>query len=113
MAMNTSPRASLEPLGLIGGFLDAVGGGGWGPGGDVKPAGARHRAPHNDRHGQRVRIRPHRQQSRSPSILTLGFKAFTVATIGLIIGGLLCAAGAVIAKRIPGQAVSWPWSARC
>ncbi|MEY3658352.1 MAG: hypothetical protein RL425_1113, partial [Pseudomonadota bacterium] len=37
-------------------------------------------------------------------ILTIGLEAFTVAAIGLIIGGLMAAPlGAVLAKRIPAK----------
>jgi uncharacterized membrane protein YfcA len=37
-------------------------------------------------------------------MLTLGIEAFTIAAVGLIIGGLMAAPfGAVIAKRIPAK----------
>jgi uncharacterized membrane protein YfcA len=35
-------------------------------------------------------------------IASLGLKAFTVATVGLLVGGVMAApAGAVVAKRVP------------
>lgn len=52
---------------------------------------------------------PHSDEAdiSSPSltfILTLGLEAFTIAAVGLIIGGLMAAPlGAVIAKRIPAK----------
>jgi uncharacterized membrane protein YfcA len=37
-------------------------------------------------------------------IITLGWEAFTLATIGLIVGGLMAAPfGAVLAKRVPAK----------
>lgn len=88
------------PLGLIGGFLDASGGGGWGPvvtsnlllqGSDPrKTIGTVNTA-----------------EFFVTSVVTIvfaasiGFEAFTLVTGGLLIGGLVAAPfGAMVAKRI-------------
>jgi uncharacterized protein len=93
------PKVTV-PLGLVGGFLDASGGGGWGPvvtsnlllqGSDPrKTIGTVNTA-----------------EFFVTTIVTLvfavsiGFEAFTVVTGGLLLGGLLAAPfGALIAKRI-------------
>lgn len=90
-----------RPLALAGGFLDAAGGGGWGPvvtsnllvqGGDpVRVIGTVNTAEF--------------LLSLTVSIsfiATLGFTAFGAVTVGMILGGVVAAPfGAVIAKRIP------------
>ena len=100
------PKPSFEdpkvtrPLALAGGFLDAAGGGGWGPvvtsnllvqGGDPRKVIGTVNATEF-------------LLTLSISIAfvaTIGFAAFTVATLGLIIGGVLAAPlGAIIVKRI-------------
>jgi hypothetical protein len=89
-----------RPLAVVGGFLDAAGGGGWGPvvtsnlliqGGDPrKVIGTVNSAEF--------------LLALSVSItflLTLGFKAFTIITVGLIIGGVIAAPiGAMLASRV-------------
>lgn len=88
------------PLGLIGGFLDASGGGGWGPvvtsnlliqGTDPrKTVGTVNTAEFFLTTSISIMF-----------ILTIGLEAFTLVTGGLLIGGLIAAPfGAVIAKRI-------------
>jgi uncharacterized protein len=88
------------PLGLIGGFLDASGGGGWGPvvtsnlllqGTDPrKTIGTVNTAEFFLTFAVSMTF-----------ILTIGLEAFTVVTGGLLIGGLMAAPlGAFIAKRI-------------
>jgi uncharacterized protein len=88
------------PLGLIGGFLDASGGGGWGPvvtsnlliqGTDPrKTVGTVNTAEFFLTTCISVMF-----------ILTIGLEAFTMVTGGLLIGGLVAAPfGAVIAKRV-------------
>lgn len=88
------------PLGLIGGFLDASGGGGWGPvvtsnlliqGTDPrKTVGTVNTAEFFLTTSVSVTF-----------ILTIGLEAFTLVTGGLLIGGLIAAPfGAVIAKRV-------------
>lgn len=93
------PRMT-RPLALAGGFLDAAGGGGWGPvvtsnllvqGGDPrKIVGTVNTAEF--------------LLALSVSIaflITLGLEAFTIATIGLIVGGVIAAPfGAIMAKRL-------------
>ena len=91
------------PLGLIGGFLDASGGGGWGPvvtsnlliqGSDPrKTIGTVNTAEFLLTFSVSITF-----------MLTIGVEAFTIVTGGLLIGGLLAAPiGAVIAKRIPAK----------
>lgn len=93
------PKVTM-PLGLIGGFLDASGGGGWGPvvtsnlllqGSDPrKTIGTVNTAEFF----LTVAV-------SATFILTIGLEAFTEVTGGLLIGGLLAAPlGAWIAKRV-------------
>lgn len=88
------------PLGLVGGFLDASGGGGWGPvvtsnlliqGTDPrKTVGTVNTAEFFLTTSISITF-----------ILTIGLEAFTMVTGGLLIGGLVAAPlGAVIAKRV-------------
>jgi uncharacterized membrane protein YfcA len=90
----------VEPLGLIGGFLDAAGGGGWGPvvtsnllvqgGAPRKVIGTVNTAEFF----VTVTI-------SATFIATLGLRAFTVYTVGLLIGGLFAAPlGARVAKKV-------------
>lgn len=91
------------PLGLIGGFLDASGGGGWGPvvtsnlliqGSDPrKTIGTVNTAEFLLTFSVSITF-----------MATIGVEAFTIVTGGLLIGGILAAPiGAVIAKRIPAK----------
>jgi uncharacterized protein len=91
------------PLGLIGGFLDASGGGGWGPvvtsnlllqGTDPrKTIGTVNTAEFFLTFAVSLTF-----------ILTIGLEAFTLVTGGLLIGGLLAAPLAgYIAKRVPAK----------
>lgn len=93
----------VAPLGLVGGFLDAAGGGGWGPvvtsnlmvqgGSPRKVIGTVNTAEFF----LAVAI-------SATFIATLGLAAFTVATVGLVIGGVAAAPlGAFLAKRIPAR----------
>lgn len=88
------------PLALAGGFLDAAGGGGWGPvvtsnllvqGGEpAKTIGTVNTAEFLLTASISIAF-----------ISTLGFAAFTTATIGLIVGGVIAAPfGALFAKRM-------------
>ncbi|MFM7350222.1 MAG: sulfite exporter TauE/SafE family protein [Erythrobacter sp.] len=88
------------PLALVGGFLDAAGGGGWGPvvtsnlliqGGDPrKVIGTVNTAEFLLTTSVSVTF-----------LLTLGPAAFTLITIGLILGGVVAAPfGAVLASRV-------------
>jgi len=89
-----------RPLAVVGGFLDAAGGGGWGPvvtsnllvqGGDPrKTIGTVNASEFLLTSSISIAF-----------IATLGLAAFTLATVGLIIGGVLAAPlGAVLVKRI-------------
>lgn len=91
----------IEPLGLVGGFLDAAGGGGYGPvvtsnllvqgGSPRKVIGT----VNTSEFFLTVTV-------SATFIGALGFAAFTHATIGLLIGGLAASPfGALIAKRVP------------
>lgn len=91
------------PLGLVGGFLDASGGGGWGPvvtsnlliqGTDPrKTVGTVNTAEFLLTFSVSITF-----------MLTIGLEAFTIVTGGLLIGGILAAPiGAIIAKRIPAK----------
>lgn len=93
------PKVTV-PLGLIGGFLDASGGGGWGPvvtsnlliqGTDPrKTIGTVNTAEFFLTFAVSMTF-----------IMTIGLQAFTVVTGGLLLGGLLAAPlGALVAKRI-------------
>lgn len=89
-----------RPLALAGGFLDAAGGGGWGPvvtsnllvqGGDPrKIIGTVNSAEFLLTLSISIAF-----------IVTLGLAAFTLITVGLIIGGVIAAPfGAVLASRV-------------
>lgn len=91
---------TTRPLAFAGGFLDAAGGGGWGPvvtsnlliqGGDpAKTVGTVNTAEFLLALTISISFIAH-----------LGLAAFTVATVGLIIGGVLAAPlGAIVVKRI-------------
>ena len=90
----------VAPLGLVGGFLDAAGGGGWGAivtsnllvqgGSPRKTIGTVNAAEFF----LTVTI-------SATFIFTLGWEAFTAATVGLLVGGVIAAPfGAWIAKRV-------------
>lgn len=91
----------IAPLGLAGGFLDAAGGGGYGPvvtsnllvqgGSPRKVIGT----VSTSEFFLTVTV-------SATFIAALGLSAFTHATVGLLIGGLAAAPiGAIIAKRVP------------
>lgn len=93
----------IEPLGLAGGFLDAAGGGGWGPvvTSNLLVQGAQPRTTIGTVNTVEFFLTV---TISATFIATLGFKAFTVATVGLLIGGVLAAPfGAIIAKRVPAK----------
>jgi uncharacterized membrane protein YfcA len=93
------PRV-VEPLGLIGGFLDAAGGGGWGPvvTSNLLVQGASPRKVIGTVNTAEFFLTV---TISATFIFALGWAAFTKATIGLLIGGVLAAPiGAVIAKRV-------------
>ena len=91
----------IEPLGLIGGFLDAAGGGGWGPvvTSNLLVQGASPRKVIGTVSATEFFLTV---TISATFIATLGFEAVTVATLGLLLGGVMAApAGAAVAKRVP------------
>ncbi len=93
----------VEPLGLAGGFLDAAGGGGWGPvvTSNLLVQGATPRTTIGTVNTAEFFL----TLTISITFLTqLGWAAFTIATVGLLIGGVLAAPfGALLAKRVPAR----------
>lgn len=94
------PRV-VEPLGLVGGFLDAAGGGGWGPvvTSNLLIQGTQPRFTIGTVNTAEFFLTT---TISATFISQLGWKAFTLATIGLLIGGVIAAPlGALLAKRVP------------
>ncbi len=94
-----SPRF-VEPLGLVGGFLDAAGGGGWGPivTSNLLVQGASPRRVIGTVSTAEFFLTV---TISATFIAGIGIEAFTIATVGLLIGGVAAAPlGAVMAKRI-------------
>jgi uncharacterized protein len=93
----------VEILGLVGGFLDAAGGGGWGPvvTSNLLVQGASPRTTI----GTVSTVEFFLTVTISATfIAALGLEAFTVATVGLLIGGVAAAPlGAVVAARVPAK----------
>ena len=90
----------VAPLGLAGGFLDAAGGGGWGPvvTSNLLIQGANPRKVVGTVNTAEFFLTV---TISATFILALGWEAFTVATIGLLIGGVVAAPiGALVAKRV-------------
>lgn len=91
----------VEPLGLIGGFLDAAGGGGWGPvvTSNLLVQGAHPRKVIGTVNTAEFFLAV---TISATFIASLGFEAFTKAMVGLLIGGLAAAPlGGYFAKKIP------------
>ncbi|HEY6917309.1 MAG TPA: sulfite exporter TauE/SafE family protein [Allosphingosinicella sp.] len=95
----------VEPLGLVGGFLDAAGGGGWGPivTSNLLVQGAAPRKVIGTVNTSEFFL----TMTVSVTFLaTLGLEGIGAATIGLLIGGILAAPlGAFAAKWIPPRAL--------
>jgi uncharacterized membrane protein YfcA len=93
----------VTPLGLIGGFLDATGGGGWGP---VVTSNLLLQG-FSPRHtiGTVNTVEFFLTLSISLTFLfSLGWETFTTATIGLLLGGVIAAPlGAWIARHVPAK----------
>lgn len=93
------------PLATVGGFLDAAGGGGWGPvvTSNLLLQGSDPRKTIGTVNAAEFLLT---LSISITFIATIGFKAFTVVTVGLIIGGV-CAApfGAMLAKRVAPRAL--------
>jgi len=93
----------IEPLGLVGGFLDAAGGGGWGPvvTSNLLVQGASPRETIGTVNTAEFFLTA---TISATFISQLGFAAFTLQTLGILIGGLLAAPlGGLLAKRIPSR----------
>ncbi|MHA3841595.1 sulfite exporter TauE/SafE family protein [Sphingomonas aestuarii] len=93
----------VEPLGLAGGFLDAAGGGGWGPivTSNLLVQGAQPRTTIGTVNSAEFVLT---LAISITFLLSLGIEAFTTAVIGLLIGGVAAAPfGAIIAKRVPAK----------
>jgi len=91
----------VEPLGLIGGFLDAAGGGGWGPivTSNLLVQGVEPRKVVGTVNSVEFFLTA---TVSATFIFNLGIGDFAISTFGLLIGGVLAAPfGAVMAKRIP------------
>jgi len=90
----------VSPLGLLGGFLDAAGGGGWGGivTSNLLVQGSNPRKTIGTVNTAEFFVTV---TIAATFLTTLGWRSFTVATSGLLIGGV-CAApfGAWIAKRV-------------
>ena len=90
----------VEPLGFVGGFLDAAGGGGWGAivTSNLLVQGSNPRKTFGTVNTAEFFLTV---TISATFIATLGWKAFTIPTLGLLIGGVLAAPfGAMIAKRV-------------
>lgn len=90
----------VEPLGLAGGFLDAAGGGGWGPivTSNLLVQGANPRKVIGTVNTAEFFLA---LAISATFAATMGLEAFTAATAGLLVGGVIAAPlGALIAKRI-------------
>ncbi|NNM76715.1 sulfite exporter TauE/SafE family protein [Sphingomonas sp. ID1715] len=90
----------VSPLGLIGGFLDAAGGGGWGAivTSNLLVQGSSPRKTIGTVNTAEFFLTI---TISATFIATLGWEAFTAATVGLLVGGVLAAPfGAWIAKRV-------------
>ena len=99
------PRAPtvVEPLGLVGGFLDAAGGGGWGPvvTSNLLVQGANPRTTIGTVNTAEFFLTA---TVSATFFLAMGWAAFTLQTVGLLIGGLAAAPlGGVLAKRVPAR----------
>jgi len=94
------PAKIIEPLALAGGFLDAAGGGGWGPvvTGNLLVQGADPRRTIGTVNTSEFLVTV---TSAATFIAALGWATFTVATLGLLIGRIVAAPlGAWLVKRI-------------
>lgn len=93
----------IEPLGFAGGFLDAAGGGGWGPvvTSNLLVQGASPRETIGTVNTSEFFLTA---TISATFIATMGFAAFTAHTLGILIGGLIAAPfGGLLAKRVPAR----------
>lgn len=90
----------IAPLGFLGGFLDAAGGGGWGPivTSNLLVQGAEPRKVIGTVNTSEFFLT---LTISATFIATLGIETFTLATVGLLIGGIIAAPiGAFAAKHV-------------
>ena len=93
----------VAPLGLVGGFLDAAGGGGWGPvvTSNLLIQGAEPRKVIGTVNSVEFFLT---LTISATFIWHLGVAEFSIAVVGLLIGGMAAAPlGAVLAKRVPAK----------
>lgn len=93
------PPRIIEPLGLAGGFLDAAGGGGWGPvvTGNLLVQGAEPRRTIGTVNTAEFLVT---LSASITFIFSLGLQAFSAATLGLLVGGVAAApVAAAVARR--------------
>ncbi len=93
------PPRIVEPLGLAGGFLDAAGGGGWGPvvTGNLLVQGTEPRRTIGTVNTAEFLVTI---SASITFILSLGLQAFSAATLGLLMGGVAAAPiAAAVARR--------------
>jgi uncharacterized membrane protein YfcA len=94
------PPRIVEPLGLVGGFLDAAGGGGWGPvvTGNLLVQGAEPRRTIGTVNTTEFLVT---LTASIAFVATLGLQAFSAATVGLLIGGVAAPPiAAFVARRV-------------
>ena len=97
-----TPRI-VAPLGLVGGFLDAAGGGGWGPivTSNLLIQGADPRKVIGTVNTAEFFLTV---TISATFLVALGLETFTIAVAGLLIGGLAAAPiGGLIVNRLPSQ----------
>ena len=92
------PPRIVEPLGLAGGFLDAAGGGGWGPvvTGNLLVQGVEPRRAIGTVNTAEFLVTV---SASATFIAALGWQAFSTATLGLLIGGVVAAPFAAVVAR--------------
>ncbi len=93
----------VEPLGFAGGFLDAAGGGGWGPvvTSNLLAQGAHPRKVIGTVNTAEFFISA---TISATFFVALGWEAFTMAMVGLLIGGMLAAPlGGYVARKVPAR----------
>ena len=93
----------VEPLGFAGGFLDAAGGGGWGPvvTSNLLVQGANPRQVVGTVNTSELFLA---LTISGAFLATIGFSAFGTAALGLLIGGVAAAPlGGYVAKRVPAR----------
>lgn len=93
----------VAPLGLVGGFLDAAGGGGWGPvvTSNLLVQGSSPRKTIGTVNSVEFFLTV---AISVTFLLSLGFEVVTQATAGLLIGGVIASPfGAIVAKSVPSK----------